>query len=1139
MAVVQSPARPDRVARGALFDRSVALILEHQATSGAYPAGPTFSQYNYSWLRDGSFIAYAMDRVGEHASAARFLDWVDGVVRGQAAKIETVVRKCRAGEPVDEHEYCHTRFTLDGQESADEWWNHQLDGYGTWLWLLVRHVEMTGDRGLLERYAVSVRLTVDYLRALWREPNYDCWEENRDRIHPATLACLFGGLHEIGTLLDDPDVTALAADIRAFVEAKATGPGHLVKYLGTDAVDASLLWAGMPFGLFDLDAPVMRRTVERIEADLWHGGVHRYLDDSYYGGGEWVLLTAWLGWLHAAQGSRAKAVACRDWVEAQVDAAGLLPEQVADHALFPDMVRPWVERWGPSAKPLLWSHAMYLVLCTQLAETPAERLTADAFASVEHWPEPREGTYPSAWPERFPERPEPGQEVRVSIRVRPAGAAPAVAVAWSRDDGTTGTVAATWEYTEEDNADRWLGRLPGARAGAQVTYRILVQDAEHGPWSYAVADWRSATRLERLGDDVCVWTEPAGSELALAAAAEAGGTRFRLLDRPPAGVSKDSAGQASPFDPLVPCNVAWDVDRDGTVRRVRFGFDAPPGEAFYGLGERFNALDQRGNCLDVHVYEQYKHQGRRTYMPVPFLLSSRGYGVVLHSSRYAAFDLAAHDPSVWSFTAEAPNLSWTLLRGEQPAEIVRAHADLVGHAVVPPEWAFGPWMSSNDWNNQARVEREVATTRELDIPASVLVIEAWSDESTFYVWNDAEYAPRDGAWEPSLADFRFPTAGRWPDPKGLVERLHAQGIKLVLWQIPVMKKLDEPHAQHDADERYMLERGYAVREADGRPYRHRGWWFPDGLVLDATSEAATDWWLAKRRYLLDDLGIDGFKTDGGEHVWGRDLRFADGTTGAETCNRYPVLYEGAYYRYANTHRPGAVIFSRSGFAGAQAFPCHWAGDEDSTWAAFRHSILAGLNAGLSGIPFWGWDIGGFSGELPTPELYLRAAAMATFCPIMQYHSEWRAPQLPNRDRTPWNVGEHGGEPRVVDIYRSFAWLRMRLLPYIVAEARRASESGLPLMRAMPLAFPDDPAAARHPYQYLFGERLLVAPVVRPGVSVWEVYLPAGTWQDFWSHEVVHGPRVHPCPSPLERIPVFVRDGAPGQSAEISLALAER
>jgi alpha-glucosidase (family GH31 glycosyl hydrolase) len=317
-----------------------------------------------------------------------------------------------------------------------------------------------------------------------------------------------------------------------------------------------------------------------------------------------------------------------------------------------------------------------------------------------------------------------------------------------------------------------------------------------------------------------------------------------------------------------------------------------------------------------------------------------------------------------------------------------------------------------------------------------------------------------------------------------------------------------------------------VREADGQPYRIRPFWFHDGLLLDFTHQEGAEWWLSKRAYLLDELGVDGFKTDGGEHLWGRETRFSDGRRGDELLNLYPNLYVGACWRFAQEKRGGdALTFSRAGFTGAQAFPCHWAGDENSTWEALRASLLAGLNAGIAGLPFWGWDIAGFSGEIPTAELYLRSTALAAFCPIMQYHSEFNAHRQPLRDRTPWNIAARTGEPDVLDVYRFYANARLNLLPYIYSEAQHSAQTGLPLMHALWLEYPDDAVCWSLDDQYSFGRSLLVAPVLQEGARQRRVYLPRGRWFDLWSSRVYEGAGWIDCAAPQDFIPVFVREGS--------------
>ncbi len=560
-----------------------------------------------------------------------------------------------------------------------------------------------------------------------------------------------------------------------------------------------------------------------------------------------------------------------------------------------------------------------------------------------------------------------------------------------------------------------------------------------------------------------------------------------------------------------------------------------------GFGERFNALDQRGRRIDSVVFEQYKAQGERTYLPMTFALVVDGgdtFGFHVETSRRVFFDVAAsRDTAIeleMTVDPGEPELRIRIFEGS-PKDIVRQFQRATASPKLPPDWIFTPWMSANEWNTQARVEAEVARTIAEDVPAGVLVIEAWSDEETFTAFRDAKYEVNGDGSPHALGDFEFPLHGAWPDPKGMVEGLHERGIRLLLWQIPLLRPSRKHDSQLAADRRTLVEHGYAVRQADRRPYANRGWWFPKSLLPDFTSSEARAWWLAKRRYLVEELGIDGFKTDGGEHAWGDDLQYADGTTGAETNNRYPQLYADAYHELLEELGGGRITFSRAGFTGAAASPCHWAGDEDSTWEAFRASILAGLTAAASGVIFWGWDLGGFSGEIPSAELYLRAAATACFCPIMQYHSEFNHHRSPSNDRTPWNIAERTGDMRALSVYRDLAKLRLRLVPYLAAEARRSVETGAPLMRALFFDHPGDEEVWLHPFEYMLGDGLLVAPVVEPGVQAASVYLPAGTWIDLWSGQRSEGRKTVDVAAPLDQIPVYLRAGSAEELRTVLLA----
>lgn len=302
---------------------------------GAYIAAPNFPTYAYSWLRDGSFIAYAMDRAGQHESAARFHRWVGMVLQRYAAKLDALIARQEAGVPIDHAEQMHTRFTLDGAEASAEWTNFQLDGYGTWLWALVAHLQRTRGTALyLELRPQAVRVA-RYLSLFWPSPCYDCWEEFGDKVHIATLAAIAGGLQALWAFDHSATSPAVPAAIHQFVVTHGIHEGRLVKFVGSTMVDASLIGVATPYRLLAPHDPRMRATVERIESELYCGGIHRYRADTYYGGGTWVLLAAWLGWHYAEAGNASRAALLRDWVAAQADANGNLPEQISDRLLTP------------------------------------------------------------------------------------------------------------------------------------------------------------------------------------------------------------------------------------------------------------------------------------------------------------------------------------------------------------------------------------------------------------------------------------------------------------------------------------------------------------------------------------------------------------------------------------------------------------------------------------------------------------------------------------------------------------------------------------------------------------------------------------------------------------------------------------
>ena len=572
---------------------------------------------------------------------------------------------------------------------------------------------------------------------------------------------------------------------------------------------------------------------------------------------------------------------------------------------------------------------------------------------------------------------------------------------------------------------------------------------------------------------------------------------------------------------------------DSVSASMSFFIDMEPEEKFFGFGERYNRLDQRGEVLRNLVFEQYKNQKLKTYLPVPFFQSSRGYGLSIDTDRDVSFGLNGYRLEIAAELGSKKSVTLRWYTGT-PLEIASSYAKKQLSGLEVPEWALGPWMSSNEWNSQSRVLSEVKTGNDLDIPASVVVIEAWSDEATFYIWNDAEYRPKAPDEPMLLSDFTFPEDGLWPDPKGMIDALHADGKRLILWQIPVVKQFNEdPEAtpeQQRLDQEYIEEAGLCLREEDGSAYRVRPGWFSNSRMPDLASSKAREWWFSKRSYLMAEMGVDGFKTDGGEHIWGRTVQsskayveeFGSGVTGDTLINSFPMDYIASYHEAMKQHVPDgtALTFSRSGYTGAGGYPCHWTGDQGSTWDAYRGVINAVLNANISGIPMIGWDIGGFSGEIPTAELYLRSTAAAVFSPIMQYHSEFYNHVEPHVDRTPWNIAKRCDAPEVVDIYRMFAKLRMALIPYISGEIAHVRTTGEPLMRPLWMDSPKDQRAWEIEDEYRFGRALLIAPILNEGEHEREIYLPEGSWEEVWTGERTAGGTSIRKEVPLSTIAVF-------------------
>lgn len=543
----------------------------------------------------------------------------------------------------------------------------------------------------------------------------------------------------------------------------------------------------------------------------------------------------------------------------------------------------------------------------------------------------------------------------------------------------------------------------------------------------------------------------------------------------------------------------------------------------YGMGEKYNGLNQKGKKAVNQVTEKFCHQGENTYLSAPFFVTDTGLGIYVETREKTEFNFEARIECIFPSDAMVHVFTGT------PSEIIAGYMKCFGPAKLPPKYSFGIWVSANHWNTQKAVEEQLRLMDEYHFPASVLVLEAWSDEATFYIWNGAGYEPKGGGKAHEAKEFDFTKSSMWPDPRKMIDTLHERGIHLVLWQIPVYKKQAAEEVscrQLELDKEDALHRGLCVFRKDGSPYEiPEGFWFSGSLIPDFTNPESKNTWFEKRRYLLD-MGVDGFKTDGGEFIHEDDLVFCRQLSGAEAQNSYAQTYTEAYTEFL---RKDKVLFSRAGFAGAHRTPIHWGGDQQSENGELYSVLQAGLSAAMTGIPFWSFDIAGFAGELPTPDLYRRATQFSCFAPVMQWHSEPDGGQfrdlMPgmegNNERSPWNIARAWGCPEFVNEMRFWHRLRMNLLPYLYSTAILCCREYRPMMRPLIYEWPEDREAVCTEDEYLLGKSLLVAPLLEEEQYKRQIWLPEGNWYGLFTHRKYEGSR-HIISE--ERFPVYLRSG---------------
>lgn len=515
-------------------------------------------------------------------------------------------------------------------------------------------------------------------------------------------------------------------------------------------------------------------------------------------------------------------------------------------------------------------------------------------------------------------------------------------------------------------------------------------------------------------------------------------------------------------------------------------------EVIYGLGERFDSVVRNGRTVDFHNKDAIGTTSRRTYVNVPFFLSTKGYGLFLNSGAQTAWDIATTDAGALQFAVLDDQMDYFVIAGRDPKEILRGYCGLTGYSKMPPLWSFGLWMSRNSYTSWEVVDEIAEQVRKHDIPCDVIHLDtAWFNRD----WN---------------CDLKF-SKERFPEPAEHIEKYRRDGFKISLWQYNfIPPNADNTHYQE------AKEHGYLAKNKDGSPYQLpktcQGSWVED-VIVDFSNPKAREWYGEKISRLIE-MGVGAIKTDFGEGI--PEEAVYDSIDGKYFHNVYPLAYNSTVFNATKKVSGENIVWARSGTAGSQRFPLHWGGDSQCTFEALAGTLRAALSIGMCGFPFFSHDIGGFLG-LPTDELYVRWAQFGLFSSHSRCHGAGDTTY-----REPWRFSEEA-----CDIFRKYAKLRYSLMPYIYEQAEECTRTGLPMVRALYLEYPQDRNVYYIDDEYLFGDNLLIAPVLKPlsRTRVRNVYLPKGVWFDYFTRERIEsqGMWIEKLVD-LETMPIYVKEG---------------
>ena len=493
------------------------------------------------------------------------------------------------------------------------------------------------------------------------------------------------------------------------------------------------------------------------------------------------------------------------------------------------------------------------------------------------------------------------------------------------------------------------------------------------------------------------------------------------------------------------------------ARRVAATFELQHDEKIFGCGESFTRLDKRGQRVLVSTRDGMGTQNELMYKPIPFFLSSNGYGMFVHTSAPLSFDFGKYYDAHNTIYSGDENLDLFVFLGD-PKEVLSEYTTLTGRSPVPPLWSFGFWMSRATYNSEQQVREVARQLRARQLPSDVIHLDTG--------WFETEWR----------SDYVF-SATRFPDPAKFMADLKQEGFRISLWQYPYFTSKNELWKE-------IVARGYHVRNEGGQ--------LPsEDATLDLTNPEAVKWYQNKVIDLLK-LGVGAIKIDFGEQA-PLTGQYASGLSGWYEHNLYPLRYNKIVADITKATTGEDVVWARSAWAGSQRYPVHWGGDAENTDSAMAASLRGGLSFGLSGFTYWSHDVGGFV-QRPPRDLYRRWMAWG----VLSSHT--RAHGIPPRE--PWEY-----DAALTDDFRRALNLRYSLMPYIYAQAKDSSARGFPMLRPLFFEYPNDPGSWTIDDQYLFGTDLLVAPMFTNGDRR-RVYVPPGAWIDYQSGRVYQGAAWH-------------------------------